>query len=100
MTILMNYATENTTQWVYQNDFSWDSPEDAAWLLDRNARTDAEHDFTAACERTVAPGRCTGCEADADTLIPWSGERLCWPCTDTQLDLMAQAMTESVMVAA
>lgn len=56
------------------------------------ARTDAQRDFTAACERTVAPGQCTGCEADAAELIPWSGEKLCWRCVDVQLDLMAAAI--------
>jgi hypothetical protein len=55
---------------------------------------DAVEDFTASCERTVAPGQCTGCERDAGELIPWSGERLCWRCVDLQLDLLALAMGE------
>ena len=58
------------------------------------ARADAQADFTAASERTVAPGQCTGCEEDAPELIPWSGEKLCWACVDVQLDLMAQAILE------
>lgn len=64
-----------------------------AWR-DRQASVDASHDFTASCERTVAPGQCTGCEEDAPELIPWSGERLCWRCVDVQLDLMAAAIME------
>jgi hypothetical protein len=59
------------------------------------ARADAERDFTAACERTVAPGQCTGCEEHAPELLPWTPrERLCWSCTDLQLDLLARAMGE------
>lgn len=61
------------------------------------ARRDATADFTAACERTVAGGRCTGCEQEAAELLPWTPrERLCWACTDLQLDLMAKAIGEMV----
>jgi hypothetical protein len=60
-----------------------------------SARADAEADFTAASERTVAPGRCTGCETDAAELLPWTPrERLCWRCVDLQLDLLAGAISE------
>lgn len=61
---------------------------------DQAARRDAVADFTAACERTVRGGQCTGCETPAPELIPWSGERLCWDCVDTQLDLLAKAILE------
>lgn len=37
------------------------------------------------------PGTCTQCEAATAELIAWSGERLCWDCTDRQLDLLALA---------
>lgn len=67
---------------------------------DCTAEADAQRDFTAACERTVAAGRCTGCENEAPELVPWAGERLCWSCTDLQLDLMAAAMDELVTVRA
>jgi hypothetical protein len=40
---------------------------------------------------------CGGVPEDGD-LVPWSGERLCWPCTDTQLDLMAKAVQEATPV--
>jgi hypothetical protein len=61
------------------------------------ACTDATADFTAACERTVAAGVCTGCEEEAAELLPWTPrERLCWRCTDLQLDLMAKAIGEMV----
>lgn len=61
------------------------------------ALDDALADFTAACERTVAGGRCTGCEEEAAELLPWTPrERLCWACTDLQLDLMAKAIGELV----
>lgn len=42
-------------------------------------------------EQMVAAGQCTGCEAETGELVPWAGERLCWNCTDLQLDLMALA---------
>jgi hypothetical protein len=63
-------------------------------LREERAYRDARRDFATACERTVAPGRCTGCEAPAEELIPWSGERLCWDCTDTQMDLLAKVLLE------
>lgn len=37
---------------------------------------------------------CTGCEQGTTELVPWSGERLCWDCTDLQLDLMAKALQD------
>ena len=61
---------------------------------DTRACYDAIADFTAACERTVAPGLCTGCEVPAAELLPWSGERLCMGCVDLQLDLLAKAVRE------
>lgn len=70
--------------------------EDTA-LQDALAQYDAVEDHAASCERTVAAGRCTGCEAEAGELIPWTPrERLCWACTDLQLDLMAKAIGEMV----
>jgi len=42
---------------------------------------------------------CTGCERNASELVPWSGEQLCWDCVDTQLDLMAKAVSEEMDVA-
>lgn len=57
-----------------------------------SALCDAQADFASAAERTVAPGRCTLCEEDSPELVPWSGERLCWNCTDRQLDLLALAV--------
>lgn len=60
------------------------------------AQYDAMGDIAAACERTVAPGQCTGCEQDSPELIPWSSQRLCWACVDLQLDLMALAIGELV----
>jgi hypothetical protein len=41
---------------------------------------------------------CTGCGQMTCQLVPWSGQRLCWDCTDTQLDLMAKAVTEDALV--
>ena len=68
---------------------------EAGELAWQQARTDAETDFTAACERTIAAGRCTGCEQDVPELLPWaSHERLCWACADLQLDLLAIAVGE------
>ena len=65
------------------------------FYLDQAAMVDAQADFTAACERTVAGGTCTGCEEAAGELIPWTpNERLCWRCVDLQLDLLAVAMGE------
>jgi hypothetical protein len=58
------------------------------------AGVDAYLEFAVSCERTVAPGSCTGCGGEADELIPWSGQRLCWNCTDAQLDLIAKAVLE------
>jgi hypothetical protein len=40
-------------------------------------------------------GRCTGCEAITDELVPWGDERLCAGCTYAQLDLMAKAVAEA-----
>jgi hypothetical protein len=38
---------------------------------------------------------CTGCDREVyGDLVPWSGERLCWDCTDLQLDLLAAALLE------
>jgi hypothetical protein len=65
-------------------------------IAEARACYDAHEDFTAACERTVAAGQCTGCEETAPELIPWSGQRLCWHCVDLQLDLMALAVRELV----
>lgn len=36
-------------------------------------------------------GPCTRDSAHGVAEVPWSGERLCWPCADTALDHMAQA---------
>lgn len=42
------------------------------------------------------PVVCTGCgQPSGEPLIPWSGQRLCWPCTDLQLDLLAKASAEA-----
>jgi hypothetical protein len=60
------------------------------------AKADAQRDFAASCERTVAAGQCTGCEEPSPELLPWSGQRLCWRCVDVQLDLMALAIGELV----
>jgi hypothetical protein len=58
-------------------------------------------DHAASCERTVAAGRCTGCGEEAGELIPWTPrERLCWRCTDLQLDLLALAMGQAWTVTA
>lgn len=70
-----------------------------AWR-DRQAGVEAGFDFAAACERTVAPGTCTGCGTPAATLLPWTpAERLCWDCTDLHLDLLAMAVSGDVAVA-
>jgi hypothetical protein len=70
-------------------------PSKAAELDAARAQYDAVEDFIALSERTVAAGRCTGCEADAPELLPWtSHERLCWRCVDLQLDLLAKAISE------
>lgn len=87
--------------WFALHPTAWDTTIPADYdpfqeLVDAGA--DAYLDFAAACERTVAPGRCTGCEKPAAELIPWSGERLCWSCTDLQLDLLAKAVSGDVMV--
>ena len=55
-------------------------------------------------EHTVAGGVCTLCENEASELVPWgTAERLCWGCTDLQIDLLAKAVAEGydveVMVA-
>lgn len=53
------------------------------------------------CERTVAGGTCTLCGHDSDELLPWaSSERLCWDCTDYQLDLLALAVSGDVFAEA
>lgn len=71
--------------------------EDAAALQDARAQYDAVEDHAASCERTIAGGRCTGCERESAELLPWtSRERLCWDCADLQLDLMALAIGEMV----
>jgi hypothetical protein len=77
---------------------SWADADHAAYEQYARAREDAAHDFTAACERTVAPGTCTSCGTPSPELIPWSGERLCWECTDLQLDLLAKAVQEDAPV--
>lgn len=59
---------------------------------DEAARADAIADHQAACERTVAGGRCTLCETESAELVPWSGDRLCMGCVDLQLDLLAKAV--------
>lgn len=47
-------------------------------------------------EMAVSGGLCTLCERHADELIPWAArERLCWPCVDVQLDLLATALMEA-----
>lgn len=69
-----------------------DTPEGVQVRVD--AMCDALADFQAACERTVAGGACTLCEADSPELIPWSGERICVGCMDTQLDLLALAIRD------
>lgn len=38
--------------------------------------------------------QCTGCERLTAVRIPWAGERLCWACTDFQLDLVAKALED------
>jgi hypothetical protein len=39
-----------------------------------------------------APGSlCPHCEREADELVPWEGERVCWPCIERQLDLLVRA---------
>jgi len=43
----------------------------------------------------VAGGRCQHCERDSSELLPWSGQRICWNCFDTQLDLLAVAIREA-----
>lgn len=43
---------------------------------------------------------CTLCRRCAADRVPWSGERLCWPCTDTQLDLLAKVVQDEVLVTA
>lgn len=67
-------------------------------ITEARAQYDAVEDFAAQCERTVAPGQCTGCEVASPELVPWSGERLCWSCTDIQLDLLAKAICEDAPV--
>ena len=65
-----------------------------AWYA-RQARVDATHDHAAQCERTVAPGVCTGCERPSAELLPWTpAERLCHRCVSFQLDLLAKAIAE------
>lgn len=46
----------------------------------------------------VPEDRCTLCEQDADQLIPWRGERLCWDCVDLNMDLLARAIAEATPV--
>lgn len=46
-------------------------------------------------QQTVAGGRCSLCERDADELLPWASQRLCWDCVDIQLDLLAKAVQEA-----
>lgn len=76
-------------------DYDADHASEAAYALAAEARHDAERDFTAQCERTVAPGTCTGCELHADELLPWTpAERLCHQCVSYQLDLLAKAIAE------
>lgn len=70
-------------------------------ITEAMAQYDAVEDHAASCERTVAAGRCTGCEQEAGELIPWTPrERLCWRCTDLQLDLLALAMGQAWAVTA
>lgn len=69
-----------------------------AGSTETGAMTDAAVDFQAACERTVAGGRCTLCENESAELIPWSGERLCMGCVDLQLNLLAKAVQEDTPV--
>jgi hypothetical protein len=76
----------------------WSRPLTAEDTADMRARRDAERDHDARCERTVAPGTCTGCETPAAELLPWSGERLCVNCADIQLDLLAKAVAEGADV--
>jgi hypothetical protein len=58
-----------------------------------NLRQEAWADYNRALE---ALSRCTMCERSGGDLVPWSGERLCWDCTDKQLDLLAMAMQDQL----
>ena len=57
--------------------------------LEQQARADAERDFAAVMAQETPEGHCTGCGFPDEELVPWSGQRLCWGCTDIQLDLAA-----------
>lgn len=46
------------------------------------------------CGHDEALKPCTVCGRLTCQLIPWSGEKLCWDCTDTQLDLMSKALQD------
>lgn len=39
----------------------------------------------------TALGLCTRDPGHGEASVPWSGERLCWDCADTALDLLAKA---------
>lgn len=66
------------------------------WLpADVLAMKDAQADFTAYVNREVPAGRCTGCEATGK-LFRYGREILCGDCMDTQLDLMAQAVSQVI----
>jgi hypothetical protein len=88
--------TIGITGYPYDGYDGTDESFEALMASEPRARADAVADFTASCERTVAAGRCTGCEEASPELVPWSGERLCWSCVDVQLDLMALAIGELV----
>ena len=82
---------------TYEADELWvpDGYDNNDFARGMRAQEDAERDFTAQCERTVAPGTCTGCERHADELLPWTpAERLCHRCVSYQLDLLAKAIAE------
>jgi hypothetical protein len=51
-----------------------------------------------AAAAVLIESRCTGCETSTGPLVPWSGERLCLDCVDTQLDLMAKALIEDAAI--
>jgi hypothetical protein len=52
---------------------------------------------TRLASETLPRNVCTGCKRGTDgDLVPWSGQRLCWDCTDLQLDLMAKAVLEEM----
>lgn len=67
-------------------------PDPAAHKLHTDGRWMFETCPWCGCDEPLKP--CTGCEQLSCELVPWSGERLCWDCTDLQLDLMAKALQD------